>query len=150
MKILRVFGNSNPSGITIYPGYYALVGCILLNMTVEEAIAKIIYGVEVSAELKPRKRASKRSEICKAYKQGVKDYEELAARFNCSRAYVWDALTRRGLVEKAFYYEKFNDLIEREPQLTTKEVAEKIGCGMSTANRLMNQYYRERRIGYFA
>lgn len=150
MKILRAFGNSNPSGVTIYPGYYALVGCILLNMTVEEAIAKIIYGVDVSAELKPHKGPSKRSEICKAYKQGIKDYAELARRFNCSRAYVWEALTKKGLVEKAFYYERFNDLIEKEPQLSTKEVAERIGCGMSTANRLLNRYYREHRVGYFA
>ena len=38
MKILRTVGNSNPAGITINPGFYALAATILTNMTAEEAL----------------------------------------------------------------------------------------------------------------
>ena len=38
MKIIRTVGNSNPAGITINPGFYALAATILTNMTADEAL----------------------------------------------------------------------------------------------------------------
>lgn len=148
MKILRAFGNYNASGIVINPGYYALAACLLCNMSVEEAIAKIILGKEVSHEFKPRKKTNKKAEICKAYKNGT-GYPELTERFRCSKRYVWQALVDSGTKPRNDYIEKIRELMKYEPQLTQKEVALRVGCGISTASRLMNRVFKENGVGYF-
>lgn len=149
MKVLRVFGNYNPSGIEIYPGYYALAGCILTDMTVEEAIAKIIYGKDVSPELKPRKKRSKVSDICAAYRGGVTDYGELARRFSVDKRYVWQSLIDKGVVKHNDFPDKLDALMEREPNLSQKQIAGRLGCGLSTVSRLLRLWYKKRGIGYF-
>lgn len=148
MKVMQKFGNYNPSGITIYPGWYALAACLICNMTVEESIAIIVYGQESNAEVKPRKKPNKRAEICKAYRQGVKDYQKLANRFGCSKRYVWLSLTKKGVVQKKDFYFKFCDLMEHEPSLTQKEVAKKLGCGLSSVSRFMRRWSEQNKIGY--
>ena len=148
MRVLRVWGNHNPSGIVINPGYYALAACLLCDMSVEEAIAKIMYGQDVGPELKPHKKPSKRSEICKAYKEGMRDYQELAERFDCSKRYVWLALTIKGVVKKNDYYFKICDIMEHEPDTPQKEIALRLGCGLSTVSRLAKRWYREHGIGF--
>ena len=148
-KVSRVWGSYNPAGLVFNPGYYALLACLLSNMSVEEAIAKIMLGKEVSEEYKPQKKTSKRSEICKAYQEGMTDYQELADRFGCSKRYVWLALTDNGIVKKNDYYFRLSDLMEHEPHLSQKEIAGRLGCGLSTVSRLMRQWYKQRGIGYF-
>ena len=41
MKILRAFGNYNPSGIVINDGWIALAAAIIGDLTVEEALRKV-------------------------------------------------------------------------------------------------------------
>ena len=41
MKVLRVWGNSNPSGIVINEGWFALAAAIIGDLTVEEALRKV-------------------------------------------------------------------------------------------------------------
>ena len=148
-KVLRVWGNHNPAGITFNPGYYALAACLLSDMSVEEAIAKIILGKDVSEEFRPQKKTNKRAEICNAYLQGVTDYQELADMFDTDKRYVWMALTDKGVVKKKDHFFKLSDLMEHEPQLSQKEVAQRLGCGLSTVSRLMRKWYKQQGMGYF-
>lgn len=147
MKCIQVFGNSNPAGTEIYPGYYALAACLILNMTVEESIAKIIYGKEASPEHRPQKKPSKRNDIIEAYKSGQRDYKVLAKRFGCTVGYVWKALTLKGVVEKNYYYEKTSRVMERNPAIEVKALAAETGMGLRTAYRMMMRYYKEHNIG---
>ena len=149
MECLRVFGNYNPSGIEIYPGYYALLGCILLGMGVEESIAKIMYGKEYNRDFKPQHKPSKRQQICDAYKAGEKDYRVLAKRFNCGKHYVWDSLIAKGVIRHTDYMEKGLEIMKHNPDINAKELEAELNCGTSTAYRVMRRYYKENGIGYF-
>ncbi len=149
METLQLWVSNNPSGVEIYPGYYALAACLVLDMTVEEAVAKIVYGKKVSREFKPRRKPSKRADICRAYQEGVTDYQELAERFHCSKGYVWLSLIEKGVVKQKDFGDKVGDLMENEPHLTTTQVAARLGCGVSTAARLIRQWYKQHNIGYF-
>ena len=143
------WASHNPAGIVINPGWYALLACLLSNMSVEEAIVKIMCGDEQNIDYRPRKKTSKKAAIREAYKKGM-SYKELAERFCCSVTYVWDAIVRSGRIERPKdYYLRIQALMEENPRITQKEVSKITGCGLSTASRHMRRVYKERGIGYF-
>lgn len=74
MTIYRKFGNSNPAGVFINAGYYALLGAIY-GLSVEEALSKIClvpYGGDIR----------KRQAVRKGEKVSV-DVEKLRSAMNC-------------------------------------------------------------------
>ena len=147
-KAHRAWASHNPAGIIINPGWYALAACLLCNMSVEEAIVKIMRGDEGNIDYRPRKKPSKKAAIREAYKNGM-SRKEIVKKFNCSIAYVWDAIVRSGIENHKDYYLRIKALMDEDPGISQKEVAEKTGCGLSTASRHMRRIYKERGIGYF-
>ncbi len=105
MKILRTFGNYNPAGITVNPGYYALAASILTNMSVEESLQKFC-GLPRGGEERRQEGKGKGDRILQA-KAAHPDLNnsEIGRLIGCTREMVRYVLMKHKQQEKKKEFE---------------------------------------------
>lgn len=90
MKILRAFGNSNPSGIVINDGWLALAACVYGGLTADKALFRICGLPAAGRKQDPeqgRKWAAAIMELRRQHPGGITQME-IAAQVGCSRGFV--------------------------------------------------------------
>lgn len=100
MKILRVFGNYNPSGIIINDGWIALAACVYGDMSVEWAL-HVICGMGYGGDNRRKQGQGRAKDILQMHKEAPElTNQQIAARIGCSREMVRLVLKQAGIKAK--------------------------------------------------
>lgn len=97
MKVLRVFGNYNPSGIVINEGWIALAACVYGDITVEEALRRVCC-VKTGGNQRWQPGRGKSEMILQMHKAKPKmSNSEIARQVGCTRENVRLVLLKNGM-----------------------------------------------------
>ena len=89
MKVLRVFGNYNPSGITINEGWIALAACVYGGLSADKALYRIC-GLQFQRVRQDREGSRKIAKaIMEVYRKNPEASQyQIAAQVDCARSMV--------------------------------------------------------------
>ena len=97
MKVLRVWGNSNPSGIVINEGWFALAAAIIGDLTVEEALRKVC-DIQTGGNQRWQPGRGKGDQILKIHAAHPElSNTEIALQVGCTRENVRLILRKHGM-----------------------------------------------------
>jgi len=97
MKIMRAFGNYNPSGLVINDGWIALAACVYGNLSVEWAL-HIICGMRYGGEHRSKPGQGKAADILRIHREEPElTNQQIATQIGCSREMVRLVLKRHGM-----------------------------------------------------
>lgn len=97
MKILRAFGNYNPSGIVINDGWFALAAAIIGDLTVEEALRKVC-DMQTGGNQRWQPGRGKEGLILETHEANPEmSNTEIALRVGCTRENVRLILRKHGM-----------------------------------------------------
>ena len=100
MKILRAFGNYNPSGIVINDGWFALAAAIIGNLTVEEALRKVC-DIQTGGNQRWQPGRGKGDMILETHAAHPElSNSEIAQQVGCTRENVRIVLQKHGMLAR--------------------------------------------------
>ena len=97
MKVLRVFGNYNPSGIVINDGWIALAACVYGNLSVEWAL-HVVCGMGYGGDNRRKRGQGRATDILRIHREEPElTNQQIAVQIGCSREMVRLVLKRHGM-----------------------------------------------------
>ena len=101
MKALRVFGNYNPSGITINEGWIALAACVYGSLSADKALYRIC-GLPFKRVRQDREGSRKIAKaIMEVYRKNPEASQyQIAEQVNCARSMVAYILNKNNIYRR--------------------------------------------------